>query len=141
LDAKDDLVIECYKRSFDTIIETQQAGENAGGDWWHKLSSVIATLLDVQFSVRGPLLRTTALTGLPRQVRSAMIDRSNRIARRYARRSRRGAVACTRDVGGGPGARRSRRPGGPTVYRTDRTSFRQRRAARLGLRGRFHVGR
>ena len=27
LDAKDDLVIECYKRSFDTIIETQQAGE------------------------------------------------------------------------------------------------------------------
>lgn len=84
LDAKDDLVIECYKRSFDTIIETQQAGENAGGDWWHKLSSVIATLLDVQFSVHGPLLRTTALTGLPRQVRSAMIDRSNRIARRYA---------------------------------------------------------
>ena len=43
LDAKDDLVIECYKRSFDTIIETQQAGEAAGGDWWHKLSSVIAT--------------------------------------------------------------------------------------------------
>ncbi|MDB5680541.1 MAG: TetR family transcriptional regulator [Sphingomonas bacterium] len=84
LDAKDDLVIECYKRSFDTIIETQQAGESAGGDWWHKLSSVIATLLDVQFSVRGPLLRTTALTGLPRPVRSAMIDRSNRIARRYA---------------------------------------------------------
>ena len=84
LDAKDDLVIECYKRSFDTIIEAQQAGEATGGDWWHKLSSVIATLLDVQFSVRGPLLRTTALTGLPRPVRSAMIDRSNRIARRYA---------------------------------------------------------
>ena len=84
LDAKDDLVIECYKRSFDTIIEAQQVGEAAGGDWWHRLSSVIATLLDVQFSVRGPLLRTTALTGLPRPVRSAMIDRSNRIARRYA---------------------------------------------------------
>ena len=84
LDAKDDLVIECYKRSFDTIIEAQQVGENAGGDWWHKLSSVIATLLDVQFSVRGPLLRTTALTGLPVPVRRAMIDRSDRIARRYA---------------------------------------------------------
>ncbi|MDB5677260.1 TetR/AcrR family transcriptional regulator [Sphingomonas bacterium] len=84
LDAKDDLVIECYKRSFGTIIEVQQVGEAAGGDWWHRLSSVIATLLDVQFSVRGPLLRTTALTGLPRPVRSAMIDRSNRIARRYA---------------------------------------------------------
>jgi AcrR family transcriptional regulator len=84
LDAKDDLVIECYKRSFDTIIEAQQAGDAAGGDWWHKLSSVIATLLDVQFSQRGPLLRTTALTGLPRPVRTAMIERSDRIARRYA---------------------------------------------------------
>ena len=48
------------------------------------MSSVIATLLDVQFSVRGPLLRTTALTGLPVPVRRAMIDRSDRIARRYA---------------------------------------------------------
>jgi len=101
LDAKDDLVIECYKRSFDTIIETQQAGEAAGGDWWHKLSSVIATLLDVQFSERGPLLRTTALTGLPRQVRNSMIDRSNRIARRYAGMLSDGAAeGSTRPVDG-----------------------------------------
>ena len=84
LDAKDDLVIACYKRSFDTIIEAQQVGETAGGDWWHRLSSVIASLLDVQFSVRGPLLRTTALNGLPRPVRQAMMERSNRVARRYA---------------------------------------------------------
>ena len=84
LDAKDDLVIQCYKRSFDTITETIQLGEDAGDDWWHRLSSIIATLLDVQFSERGPLLRTTALTGLPLPVRQAMIDRSNRIARRYA---------------------------------------------------------
>ena len=84
LDAKDDLVIQCYKRSFDTIIEVQQAGQDVSGNCWHQLSSVIATLLDVQFSERGPLLRTTALTGLPRPVRQAMLDRSNRIARRYA---------------------------------------------------------
>ena len=84
LDAKDDLVIACYKRSFDTIIEAQQAGEAAGGDGWHRLSSVIASLLDVQFSVRMPLLRTTALNGLPRPVRLAMIERSDRVARRYA---------------------------------------------------------
>ena len=32
----------------------------------------------------GPLLRTTALSGLPARVRTALIDRSNRIARRYA---------------------------------------------------------
>ena len=45
---------------------------------------VIATLLDVQFGERGPLLRTTALSGLSPTVRQAIVDRSNRIARRYA---------------------------------------------------------
>ncbi len=84
LDAKDDLVIACYKRSFDTIIDAQQQADEAGGSHWHRLTSAIATLLDVQFSEREPLLRTTALSGLPIEVRRAMLDRSNRIARRYA---------------------------------------------------------
>ncbi|RIA47021.1 TetR family transcriptional regulator [Hephaestia caeni] len=84
LDAKDDLVIACYKRSFDTIAEAQRLADERGGTHWRRLSSIIATLLDVQFSERGPLLRTTALHGLPPGVRQAMVDRSNRIARRYA---------------------------------------------------------
>ncbi len=84
LDAKDDLVIACYKRSFDTIAAAQELADTRGGSHWRRLSSVIATLIDVQFSQRGPLLRTTALSGLPLGARSAMVDRSNRIARRYA---------------------------------------------------------
>ncbi len=84
LDAKDDLVIACYRRSFDTIADAQGRGETEGGSYWHKLSSTVATLLDVQFAERGPLLRTTALSGLPPSVRDAMVERSNGIARRYA---------------------------------------------------------
>ncbi|MDQ2765032.1 MAG: TetR/AcrR family transcriptional regulator [Pseudomonadota bacterium] len=84
LDAKDELVIACYKRSFDTIADAQHLADARGGSQWQRLSSSIATLLDVQFSERGPLLRTTALSGLPHRVRNTMIDRSNRIARRYA---------------------------------------------------------
>ena len=84
LDAKDDLVVACYQRSFDIIAEAQRLAEAQGGSYWHRLISTIATLLDVQFSEHGPVLRTTALTGLPLGVRSTMIDRSNRIARRYA---------------------------------------------------------
>lgn len=84
LDAKDDLVIACYTRSLDTIVEAQRAADLVRASDWHRLSSTIATLVDFQFSERGPLLRTTALSGLPRQVRSAMVSRSNRIARRYA---------------------------------------------------------
>ncbi|MET4896686.1 TetR/AcrR family transcriptional regulator [Sphingomonadaceae bacterium jetA1] len=84
LDAKDDLVAACYRRSFDTITRAQQLADAMGGSHWHRLSSAIATLLDIQFAERGPLLRTTALSSLPREERRAMVERSNGIARRYA---------------------------------------------------------
>lgn len=84
LDAKDDLVIECFKRSFETISETQRHADASGGDEWHRVSSTIATLLDFQFSERGPLLRTSALAALPPRVRAQMVERSNGIARRFA---------------------------------------------------------
>ena len=84
LDAKDELVTACYRRSFDTIAAAQARADTVGGSHWQRLSSAVATLLDIQFAERAPLLRTTALSGLPPQVRSAMVDRSNMIARRYA---------------------------------------------------------
>jgi len=84
LDAKDDLVLACYRRSFDTITDAQQQADAVGGSHWLRLSSTIATLLDIQFAERAPLLRTTALSGLPHHERAAMVDRSNRIARRFA---------------------------------------------------------
>lgn len=84
LDAKDDLVTACYARSFHIIVQAQLRAEAAGGSYWQQLANTMATLLDVQFSERGPLLRTTALSGLPPDVRQTMIDQSNRIARRFA---------------------------------------------------------
>lgn len=84
LDAKDELVTECYRRSLDTIAGAQARAHDVGGSQWDMLSSVIATLLDAQFAAGGPLLRTTALSGLPLRDRQVMIDRSNRIARRFA---------------------------------------------------------
>lgn len=84
LDAKDDLVIACYRRSFDTISAAQRMADDKGGTQWDRLCAMFATLLEVQFSETGPLLRTTALSGLPTSVRATMVDRSNRIARRFA---------------------------------------------------------
>src|SRR3546814_218565 len=84
LDAKDDLVIACYKRSFDTIAEAQRLADERGGTHWRRLSSIIAPLLDVQFSERGPLLRTPAPHGLPPGRRQEMLDRSNPLALPYA---------------------------------------------------------
>ncbi|GGB32821.1 TetR family transcriptional regulator [Sphingomonas metalli] len=84
LDAKDELVLACYRRSFDTISAAQALADERGGSHWQRLASTIATLIDVQFAESAPLLRTTALAGLPPGEREAMVDRSNRIARRYA---------------------------------------------------------
>ena len=84
LDAKDDLVLACYKRGLDTIADTQRLADARGGSHWARLSGTMATLLDIQFSERGPLLRTTALSGLAGTARRRMVDRSNRIARRFA---------------------------------------------------------
>ena len=84
LDAKDDLVAACYRRSFDTIAAAQRLADARGGTHWQRLSDIVATLLDVQFSERDSLLRTTALSGLPSAERAQMVERSNRIARRFA---------------------------------------------------------
>ena len=84
LDAKDDLVLACYKRSFDTIAAAQRLADDRGGTQWARLTASIATLLAVQFSENAPLLRTTALSGLPAAAGMAMVNRSNRIARRFA---------------------------------------------------------
>ena len=79
------LLDEALRVIRDTVARGAQGrGEAEGGSYWHKLSSTVATLLDVQFAERGPLLRTTALSGLPPSVRDAMVERSNGIARRYA---------------------------------------------------------
>ncbi len=84
LDAKDDLVVACYRRSFDTIAAAQRLADERGGSYWQRLSDTVATLVAVQFSERESLLRTTALSGLPAGERQQMIDRSTRIARRFA---------------------------------------------------------
>jgi AcrR family transcriptional regulator len=84
LDAKDDLVLECFRRSYGTVSRAQQAAIEAGGSHWERIATAVATLLDVQFSDRGPLLRITALATLPTEHRSDVVGRSNRMARRFA---------------------------------------------------------
>lgn len=84
LDAKDDLVLECFRRSYGRVSLVQRAAANAGGDHWQQLASSIATLLDVQFFSDFPLLRTTALQALPNELRDDVLERSNRMARRFA---------------------------------------------------------
>lgn len=84
LDAKDDLVLECFRRSYRRVSQAQHRADEAGGTHWQRLSTAIATLLDIQFADAWPLLRTTALHALPTDVRADVVERSNRMALRFA---------------------------------------------------------
>ena len=83
-DAKDDLVMDCFQRSYDRLSKVQMAGLELKGDYWTRLSSVLNELLDVQFFDPMPLLRTTALQALDSEHKSDVVMRSNRLARRFA---------------------------------------------------------
>lgn len=84
LEAKDDLVMACFRRYFDSVGNIQHAADAVGTTHWDHLAASIVALLDIQFSDRGPLLRTTALQALPTEFREDVIDDSNRVARRFA---------------------------------------------------------
>lgn len=84
LDAKDDLILECFRRSYRRISHVQAMAREMGGSEWGRLSSVIASLLDIQFDARWPLTRTSALQSLPVNLRQEAVDRSDRSAVRFA---------------------------------------------------------
>lgn len=83
-DAKDDLVLACFQRSYDRLSAVQMAGQETEADYWTRLSSVLRELVDVQFFDAMPLLRTTALQSLDSDQRTDVVTRSNRLARRFA---------------------------------------------------------
>ncbi|WP_338446442.1 TetR family transcriptional regulator [Pelagerythrobacter marensis] len=83
-DAKDDLVLACFQRSYDRLSAVQMAGQTIDADYWTRLSSVLGELLDVQFFDAMPLLRTTALQALDSDHKVDVVTRSNRLARRFA---------------------------------------------------------
>lgn len=85
LETKDDLVVECFERSYDRVSRIQAAAIASGGNAWECISAAITALLELQFAGDFPLLRTIALQALPADVRRhRVIERSDRMARRFA---------------------------------------------------------
>ncbi|MDO8902513.1 MAG: TetR/AcrR family transcriptional regulator [Phenylobacterium sp.] len=84
IDAKDDLVVACFERSFEVMRRVQRLAMAKDGDQWSKLSSAAAALAEYQLSDYGPLLRSSALTVLPEAIREEMVQHSNRVSDRFA---------------------------------------------------------
>lgn len=83
-DAKDDLVVTCFERSFEVMRRAQRLSIELPGDQWDKLSACAAALAEFQLSDHGPLLRTWALTALPEQMRRVMVEHAGRVTDRFA---------------------------------------------------------
>jgi AcrR family transcriptional regulator len=83
-DAKDDLVVACFKRSFDTMRRIQRTVLAQTDDQWEQLMTLAAALIAYQMSERGPLLRTSALVALPPSMRQEMIETYGRVSNRFA---------------------------------------------------------
>jgi Transcriptional regulator len=83
-DAKDDLVVACFKRSFETMRAIQRAVLARSDDHWEQLMTLAAALFAYQISERGPLLRTSALVALPLSMRQEMIEAYGQVSNRFA---------------------------------------------------------
>jgi AcrR family transcriptional regulator len=81
---KDDLVVDCFERSFDVVRRVQAAARAMPGSQWLKLSSAVAALVEYQLSGHGPLLRFSAFSALPEQMREVMVEHAGRVADRFA---------------------------------------------------------
>lgn len=82
-DAKDDLVIACFERSFDIMRRVQSAAMKLPGTQWDRLCSAAAALVEYQVSDDGPLLRTSAISALPESIRQDTLNRWNRASDRF----------------------------------------------------------
>ena len=83
-EAKDDLVVACFERSFDIMKRVQSAAMREPGSHWQRLCSAAAALVEFQVSDGGPLLRTSAVSALPETIRADMLNKWGRISDRFS---------------------------------------------------------
>jgi AcrR family transcriptional regulator len=70
---KDDLVGQCFERSFGILRTGIALAEQAPGDGWQRTCSMVRGLVQFQLSAAGPLLRSTASSALPDPERRAQV--------------------------------------------------------------------
>lgn len=84
MEAKDDIVVACFDRTFEVIRATQEAALAGSPDQWQALSSSVASLVSRQAEPDGLLLRFSALQALPEAMRASAVWRADRVSQRFA---------------------------------------------------------
>jgi AcrR family transcriptional regulator len=83
-DNKEDLISECFERSFSVIRNMQKAAADSPGSGWDRLCAVSRSLVRYQLSDQGPLLRVSAWSALPEALRHEKLRTMNQLAERFA---------------------------------------------------------
>ena len=83
-DTKHTLIDDCFERSFALIRGAQLAALAQAGTGWQRLLAATVPLVRLQTSAQGPLLRLTAWTELPGELRWRKFNAMNRLGERYA---------------------------------------------------------
>lgn len=82
-DNKDDLVADCFGRTFAVVRQVQRAAEANGATGWEHLCAAASELIRYQLSDQGPLLRISAFSALPEALRSETKRTMDRLAQRF----------------------------------------------------------
>lgn len=83
-DAKNDVVMRCFDRTFDLIARAQVSAGNLAGTELERLIAASEALVRMQYTDTGPLLRSSALSALPSEMKLEMITKWSRVADRFA---------------------------------------------------------
>jgi len=81
--SKDDLVHQCFDRSFDIIRQTQLQAMTQSTSGWERLVASARALVQFQLSDKGPLLRSSARSALAEGSRHDTVQRGNRLTQRF----------------------------------------------------------
>ena len=84
VDAKNDLVLECFRRSVNTMLAAQDRAAELPGPHLNRLINAVDQLLARQLGSNTPLLRSTAVAGLPWALRQEADRLSEQAIRRFA---------------------------------------------------------
>ena len=83
-EAKDDLVAQCFRRSFGIMRDTQIAARDLAVPEARRLAAAVDALIRFQLGSEGPLLRTSVLSSMPPEHKVEILGHSYRISRQFA---------------------------------------------------------
>jgi AcrR family transcriptional regulator len=84
VEAKDELVGECFERTWSILRQAQAAADKATDNGLANLMAQAQAMVGGQVSEERPLLRTSALAAVPEEMRPKLLAGFDRITSRYA---------------------------------------------------------